>query len=73
MVTLKFNLENQRFICYENEKEIKTLTCGDNFTLFSDDEREFISGKIEHNKNGYYFICNEGHITYLYDGMKGTL
>ncbi len=51
-----------------------TLTCGTRFNLYCDDEDIILEGRIEyHNTNGYYFICDEGDVTYLYSGMQGTL
>lgn len=74
MLTLKYNPASERFDCYENGKCVATLTCGTRFNLYADDEDITVAGRIEHhNINGYYFICDEGYVTYLYNGMQGTL
>lgn len=73
MVTLKLNEKTGRFDCYHKGERIKTLTCGDRFTLYCDDEDCFTEGKIECNSNGYYFTWEDGYLTYLYNGMTGTL
>lgn len=74
MLTLKYNPDSMRFDCYENGEYVHTLTCGTKFNLYADDEGVFVTGRIEyHNLNGYYFICCEGYVTYLYNGMKGTI
>ena len=74
MLTLKYNPASMRYDCYENGDYMDTLTCGSRFNLYCDDEDTFVVGRIEHhNTNGYYFICHEGFVTYLYNGMLGTL
>lgn len=74
MLTLRHNPATLRFNCYKGHSIITTLTCGTKFNLYSDDEDMLVKGKIEyHNVNGYYFIDNEGYITYLHNGMLGTL
>ena len=74
MLTLKYNPASERFDCYENGKCVATLTCGTRFNLYCDDEDIILEGRIEyHNTNGYYFICYEGYVTYLYSEMQGTL
>lgn len=74
MVTLKYNPTTERFDCYKGSKHITTLTCGIKFNLYCDDEDRFVVGRIEHhNTNGYYFICEDRYVMYLYNGMIGTL
>lgn len=74
MLTLKYNPATERFDCYEDKHIVHTLTCGTRFNLYCYDEDVMVAGRIEHhNTNGYYFICHEGYVTYLYNGMLGTL
>lgn len=75
MLTLRYNPATLRYDCYKDSSIITTLCCGTKFNLYSDDEEVLVSGTIEyHNVNGYYFICDEqGYVTYLYNGMLGTL
>ena len=75
MLTLKYNPASERFDLYSKSgKQIATLTCGTRFNLYCDDEDVLVAGRIEHhNVNGYYFICDEGFVTYLYNGMLGVL
>ena len=74
MLTLKYNPASMRYDCYKGSDYIITLTCGTKFNLYCDDEDVLVEGRIEyHNTNGYYFICHEGYVTYLYNGMQGTL
>ena len=75
MLTLRYNIAYQRFdLLSQNGEQIDTLTCGSRFNLYCDDEDVMVVGRIEHhNTNGYYFICHEGYVTYLYNGMLGTL
>ncbi len=74
MLALRYNPASERFDCYENSECVATLTCGTRFNLYCDDEDVLVEGRIEHhNTNGYYFICHEGFVTYLYNGMLGTL
>ena len=74
MLALRYNPASERFDCYENSECVATLTCGTRFNLYADDEDITVAGRIEHhNINGYYFICDEGCVTYLYDGMQGAL
>ena len=74
MYALRYNPVTERFDCYKGSKYITTLTCGTRFNLYCDDEDVFVAGRIEHHStHGYYFICDEGDVTYLYSGLKGTL
>ena len=74
MLTLRYNHASERYDCYKGSKYITTLTCGTRFNLYCDDEVILVAGRIEHhNTNGYYFRCDEGYVTYLYNGMQGTL
>lgn len=74
MLILKYNPASERFDCYEGNEYVTTLTCGTRFNLYSDDEDMLVAGTIEHdNVNGYYFIDNEGYVTYLYEGMQGNI
>ena len=74
MLTLRYNPASMRYDCYDNGEYMATLTCGSRFNLYCDDEEGVVAGRIEHhNTNGYYFICHEGYVTYLYNGMLGTL
>ena len=74
MYALRYNPASMRYDCYKGSKYITTLTCGSRFNLYSDDEDILVAGRIDyHNINGYYFICHEGYVTYLYNGMLGTL
>ena len=74
MLTLRYNPAYARYDCYDNGEYVSTLTCGTRFNLYADDEDIFVAGRIEHhNVNGYYFICHEGYVTYLYSEMQGTL
>ena len=74
MLTLKYNPASMRYDCYENGDCMDTLTCGSGFNLYCDDEDTFVVWRIEyHNVNGYYHICKDGYVTYLYNGMQGTL
>ena len=74
MLTIKYNPASERFDCYKDKHIVHPLTCGTRFNLYCDDEDIFVAGRIEHhNTNGYYFICHEGYVTYLYSGMQGTL
>ena len=74
MLTLRYNPSTERYDCYKDSKYITTLACGSRCNLYLDDEGIFVAGRIEHhNTNGYYFICHEGYVTYLYSGLKGTL
>lgn len=74
MLTLRYNTDSMRFDCYDNGEYMATLTCGTRFNLYCDDEGILVTGIIEHhNTNGYYFICNDGYVTNLYDRLQGTL
>lgn len=74
MLTLKYNPASERYDCYKDKYIVHTLTCGTRFNLYCDDEVILVAGRIEHhNTNGYYFRCDEGYVTYLYNGMQGTL
>lgn len=75
MYVVRYNPATLRFDCYKGHSIITTLTCGTKFNLYCDDEEVLVQGKIEyHNTNGYYFICDkQGYITYLHNGMLGTL
>lgn len=74
MLTLRYNPASERFDCHENGEYVTTLTCGMEFNLYADDEDIIVAARIEHHiTNGYYFICHEGYVTYLYNGMLGTL
>ena len=74
MLTLRFSLASERFDCHKNFEYVTTLTCDIIFNIYIDDEDISVAGRIEHhNANIYYFICHEGHVTYLYNGMLGTL
>lgn len=74
MLNLRYNPATGRFDCYVNDNIVATLTCSTRFNLYCDDEDVLIAGRIEyHNTNAYYFICEEGYVTYLYNGMLGTL
>ena len=74
MLTLKYNPASERYDCYKDKYIVHTLTCGTRFNLYCDDEGILVAGRFEHhNTNGYYFICHEGFVTYLYNGMQGTL
>ena len=74
MLTLRYNPATLRYDCYNGNEYVVTLTCGSRFNLYCDDEDVFVAGRIEHhNINGYYFICHEGYVTYLCNGMLGTL
>ena len=74
MYALRYNPATERFDCYKDSKYITTLKCGTRFNLYCYDEDVFVEGRIEyHNVNGYYFICHVGYVTYLYNGMLGTL
>ena len=74
MLTLRYNPASERFDCYENGEYIAILTCGTRFNLYCDDEDIILEGRIDyHNINGYYFVCYEGYVTYLYSEMQGTL
>ena len=74
MLALRYNPASERYDCYKGIYNVYTLTCGPRFNLYCDDEDILVAGRIEHhNVNGYYFICDEGYVTYLYNGMLGTL
>ena len=74
MLTLRYNPATERYDCHENGECVSTLTCSTKFILYCDDEDILVAGRIEyHNTSGYYFICNEWYVTYLYNGMQGTL
>jgi len=74
MLTLRYNPATLRYDCYESNEYVITLSCGTKFNLYCDDEEVLVSGTIEHhNTNGYYFICEQGYVTYLHSGMLGTL
>ena len=74
MLALRYNPASERYDCYKDKYIVHTLTCGTRFNLYCDDEVILVAGRIEHhNVNGYYFICDEGYITYLYNEMLGTL
>lgn len=74
MLTLRYNPATSRYDCYKGEHIVHILTCGSRFNLYSDDEGTLVAGKIEyHNNNGYYFIDTQGYVTYLYNGIQGTL
>ena len=74
MLTLKYNPASERFDCHKGSEYLTTLTSGTKFNLYCDDEDILVAGRIEyHNVNGYYFICHDGFVTYLYNGMIGTL
>ena len=74
MLTLKYNPATMRFDCYNSGECVATLTCGTRFNLYFDDEDVLVAGKIEyHNVNGYYFICDEEFVAYLYEGLQGNI
>lgn len=74
MLTLRYNPASMRYDCCKGEHIVHTLTCGTRFNLYCDDEDILVAGRIEHhNTNGYYFICDEGYVTYLFNGMQGIL
>ena len=74
MLTLRYNHASERYDCYKGSKYITTLTCGSRFNLYCDDEDVLVEGRIEyHNVNGYYFICEDGFVTCLYNGLQGGL
>jgi len=74
MITLRYNPATLRYDCYKDIHVVHTLTCGTTFNLYCDDEGILVAGRIEHhNVNGYYFICDEGYVTYLYNGMQGSI
>ena len=74
MLTLRYNPSTERYDCYKDKHIVHPLACGSRCNLYLDDEGIFVAGRIEHhNINGYYFICDEGDVTYLYSGMQGTL
>ena len=74
MLGLRYNPASERYDCYKDKYIVHTLTCGTRFNLYCDDEGILVAGRIEHhNTNGYYFRCDEGYVTYLYNGMQGTL
>ena len=75
MLTLKYNPVSYRYDLHSLKgKQMHNLACGSRCNLYLDDEGIFVAGRIEHhNTNGYYFICHEGYVTYLYNGMQGTL
>lgn len=74
MLTLRYNPATSRYDCYKGEHIVHTLTRSSRFNIYCDDEDVFVAGRIEHhNINGYYFICHEGYVTYLYNGMQGIL
>lgn len=74
MLTLRYNPASMRYDCYKDKHIVYTLTCGTRFNLYCDDEDIVVAGRIEsYNVNGYYCICHDGFVTYLYNGMIGTL
>lgn len=74
MLTLKYNPATMRFDCYKGAHRVNILSCGMIFNLYVDDEEVLVAGRIEHySTNGYYFICKDGYVIYLYNGMLGAL
>ncbi len=75
MVKLRYNPTTGRFDCYQNGEYITTLTCGDRFTMYADDEDAYYNGHIEHHiDNGYYFTDISGdYVLYLYSGLEGMI
>ena len=73
MLTLRYNPATSRYDCYKGEHIVYTLKCGTRFNLYCDDEDMLVAGRIEYNNNGYYFIDKQGYVTYLYNGIQGTL
>lgn len=62
------------FDCY-NTKQEKVLTLAEGMTFTWLDDGEEDRGTIEIDRKGYYFTCacEQGCVTYLYNGMEGYL
>lgn len=76
-VYLKFNQETEKYDCYEvlTDEYLHTLTSGNSFMLFPDDDDLEVPGRIEHDSTcGYYWIDSEDFTRQkLENGMKGYI
>lgn len=57
----------------ENGQSVRTFSCGCYIEVYSDEEREWYCGRVEHTDGHYYFFCPELEHPVLYTGMKARI
>ncbi len=74
-VYLKKNQETGRFECYNalTDEFVSTLTCGNAFIYFPEDEDVEVPGRIEYSSSGGYYWIDADDFTSqgLFNGMRG--